>query len=159
MTSRLPITVRPACNELAVSYLTRLAALHNMPFAELREQVSGLRRGYGKGKAVKADLLATVAGQPRERLESSIIELRVPRPDWKALRHEPQRGCWRCNARHPGGPVIQLLPPLRPPLETTRRTPAEVAGDLGGGPGVSGSLPRDHASTRRRCGRFSLSPE
>ncbi|USX56455.1 hypothetical protein [Lentzea sp. HUAS12] len=98
MTSRLPITARPARNELAVSYLARLAALHDMPFVELWEQVSGLRRGYGKGKSLKAD-----------RLERAIIELRVPRPDSKALRHEPQRGCRRCNAGHPGGPVIQLL--------------------------------------------------
>jgi hypothetical protein len=26
-----------------------------------------------------------------------------------ALRHEAQRGCGRCNARHPGGVVMQLL--------------------------------------------------
>lgn len=103
MTSRLPITVRPARNELAVSYLTRLAALHDMPFAELWEQVSGPRRGYGKGKAVKADLLATVAGQPRERLERSIIELRVPRPDWKALRHEPNAAAGAATPAIPAG--------------------------------------------------------
>lgn len=109
MTSRLPITARPARNELAVSYLARLAALHDMPFAELWDQVSGLRRGYGKGKSLKANLLATATSQPRDRLERAIIELRVPRPDWKSLRHEPQRGCRRCNAGHPGGPVIQVL--------------------------------------------------
>jgi hypothetical protein len=37
-------------------------------------------------------------------------ELRQPEPDWLAYRHEPQRGCPRCAARHPGGPVLQLLP-------------------------------------------------
>jgi hypothetical protein len=32
MVSRLPITIRPAHNEIAVSYLARLAALHDLPF-------------------------------------------------------------------------------------------------------------------------------
>ena len=33
-----------------------------------------------------------------------------PAPDWSALRHQPQPGCPRCDARHPGGPVTHLLP-------------------------------------------------
>ncbi|WP_436498169.1 hypothetical protein [Actinokineospora sp. HUAS TT18] len=80
-----------------------------MPFVDLWDQVSGRRRAYGQGRALNADRLAAVAGQPRDRLARALIELRVPRPDWLALRHEPQRGCHRCNARHPGGPVLQLL--------------------------------------------------
>jgi hypothetical protein len=109
MASRLPITLRPAANEVAMSYLTRLATLHDIPKDELWQQVSGQRRGYGKGRSLKADQFATVVNQPRERLARAIVEFRVPRPDWLALRHEPQRGCWRCNARHRGGPVLQLL--------------------------------------------------
>jgi hypothetical protein len=109
MASRLPISLRPAANEVAISYLTRLATVHAMPIGELWEQVSGQRRGYGKGRSLKADQFAAVVNEPRERLARTIVEFRVPRPDWLALRHEPQRGCWQCNARHPGGPVIQLL--------------------------------------------------
>jgi hypothetical protein len=107
MVSRLPINVRPAADEIAVSYLARLAALHNMPFEELWFQVSSRRDG--KSRRLDGDLLATVANQPHARLARAVIELRNPEPDWLALRHEPQRGCWRCNARHPGGPVLQLL--------------------------------------------------
>lgn len=106
---RLPITLRPAANEVAMSYLVRLATVHDMPVDELWQQVSGQRRGYGKGRSLKADQFANVANQPLERLARTIVEFRVPRPDWWTLRHEPQRGCWRCNARHPGSPVIQLL--------------------------------------------------
>jgi hypothetical protein len=109
MASRLPITIRPADSEIAVSYMRRLATLHDMPFAELWQQASDQRRAYGKGRALSGDRLATIATQPRERLAQALIELRGPRPDWLALRHEPQRGCWRCNARHPGGLVLQLL--------------------------------------------------
>jgi hypothetical protein len=58
---------------------------------------------------LKADQFAEVANQPLDRITRAIVEFRVPRPDWFTLRHEPQRGCWRCNARHPGGPVLQLL--------------------------------------------------
>ncbi len=35
MASRLPITTRPAHQEIAVSYLARLAALHEMPVEDL----------------------------------------------------------------------------------------------------------------------------
>ncbi|MEO6085047.1 MAG: hypothetical protein ABIQ18_18240 [Umezawaea sp.] len=40
MVSRLPITTRSAHQEIAVSYLTRLAALHEMPVEHLWQQVS-----------------------------------------------------------------------------------------------------------------------
>jgi hypothetical protein len=33
-----------------------------------------------------------------------------PVPGWSALRHQPQPGCPRCDARHPGGAVTHLLP-------------------------------------------------
>jgi hypothetical protein len=107
MVSRLPITIRPAHNEIAVSYLARLAALHDLPFTELWSQAS--RRQTGKSARLDGDLLATISGQPRARLARAVIELRDPEPDWLALRHEPQRGCRRCDAGHPGGPVLHLF--------------------------------------------------
>jgi hypothetical protein len=37
-------------------------------------------------------------------------ELRDPPPDREMFRHQPQTGCHLCDARHPGGPVVWLLP-------------------------------------------------
>ena len=45
MPSRLPIRIRPAADEIAVSYLNRLATLHEIPFPELWPQVSRPRNG------------------------------------------------------------------------------------------------------------------
>lgn len=70
--------------------------------------VAGKTKG-SPTRRLDGDLLATVANQPRHRLDRAIIELRTPEPDWLARRHEPQRGCWRCDARHPGCPVLHLL--------------------------------------------------
>lgn len=109
MVSRLPITTRPAHQEIAVSYLARLAALHDLPVEDLWQQVSLPKAKGSPTRRLDGELLATVANQPRHRLEHAIVELRAPEPDWLALRHEPQRGCWRCDARHPGGPVLHLL--------------------------------------------------
>lgn len=108
MRSRLPIRIRPAGDEIAVSYLNRLAVLHEMPFTELWTQVSRPRNGSST-RRLDPDRFAAVADQPHHRLARAIIELRDPGPDWLALRHEPQPGCWRCIATHPGGPVLQLL--------------------------------------------------
>lgn len=110
MVSRLPISARPAADEIAVSYLARLATLHDMPFDELWKQASRPRRAHGSTLALDGDRLAHIAGQPRERLNRALIELRGRGTDWLARRHQPQRGCRRCNARHPGGLVWQLLP-------------------------------------------------
>ena len=107
MRSRLPIRIRPARDEIAVSYLNRLAVLHEMPFAELWTQVSR-PRPRSTTRRLDPDLFATVVDQPSARLARAIIELRDPQPDWLALRHEPQHGCWRCTASHPGGPVLAL---------------------------------------------------
>lgn len=109
MVSRLPITTRPAHQEIAVSYLARLAALHEMPVEDLWQQVSLRKTTGGNTRRLDGDLLATVANQPRHRLDRAIVELRTPEPDWLALRHEPQLGCRRCDARHPGGPVLHLF--------------------------------------------------
>jgi hypothetical protein len=110
MGSRLPIAVAPAANETAASYITRLATLHGMPFDELWPQVSRPRGANGASRRIAADLLAAVTGRPEPLLRRALVELRQPEPDWLAYRHEPQRGCPRCAARHPGGPVLQLLP-------------------------------------------------
>lgn len=110
MVSRLPINVPPASDEIAVSYLARLATLHDMPFDELWAQVSRPRSKGSPTRRLDGDLLATVADQSRAQLARTVVELRDPEPDWLAFRHEPQRGCRRCTARHPGGPVLQLLP-------------------------------------------------
>lgn len=107
MVSRLPITIRPAHNEIAISYLTRLAALHDLPLADLWSQVS--RRVDGKSPRLDVDLLAMAASQPHDRLARALVELRDPEPDWLTLRHEPQRGCPRCDAPHPGGAVLHLF--------------------------------------------------
>ncbi|WP_063047730.1 hypothetical protein [Nocardia pseudovaccinii] len=108
MGSRLPIRIRPATNEIAVSYLTRLAGLHEMAFTELWTQVSRPRNGTST-RRLDPDRFAAVVDQPRERLAHAIIEMREPEPDWLALRHEPQHGCGRCAAAHPGGAPLQLL--------------------------------------------------
>ena len=107
MVSRLPIIIRPAADEIAVSYLARLAALHELPLLELWSQVS--RSTDRKSPRLDVDLLATVANQPHDRLARALIELRDPEPDWLTLRHEPQRGCPRCDAGHAGGPVLHLF--------------------------------------------------
>ncbi|MFG1755033.1 TniQ family protein [Streptosporangium sandarakinum] len=112
MVSRLPIAVSPAQHEIAYSYLTRLAALHGMPFSELWHQVSRPRPG-GTTRRIAADLLAAATNLPEPHLRRALIELRGSDTDWLALRHEPQRACPRCTARHPGGPVLQLLPHYR----------------------------------------------
>jgi hypothetical protein len=109
MLSRLPITIRPAADEIAISYLARLATLHGMPLSELWSQVT--HSVDRESPRLDVDLLVTVANQPHDRLARALIELRNPEPDWLALRHESQRGCPRCDdVRHPGGSV--LLPRL-----------------------------------------------
>jgi hypothetical protein len=63
MVSRLPIRLRPAHNELTVSYLSRLATLHGIAFTELWSQVSSRSRHYGVIVTLDGDLLVVVTGQ------------------------------------------------------------------------------------------------
>jgi hypothetical protein len=105
---RLPIAVAPAQHETVASYLARLASLHGLPPRELWEPISVPRPGSQR-RDVLTDRLAAVTGHRREHLVRALPELH-PAPDWLALRHQPQPGCPRCNARHPGGPVTRLLP-------------------------------------------------
>lgn len=109
MHSRLPIAVPPAHHETAGSYVARLAALHGLPLPELWDQVSRPRRPGSTSRVIAADRLAAVTGHPETRLTRAVIDLRRPEPDWLAYRHAPQPGCPRCTARHPCGPVLQLL--------------------------------------------------
>ena len=106
--SRLPIAVAPADQETVASYLTRLANLHGLPLRELWEPISVPRPG-SRRRDVLAGRLAAVTGHRRDHLVRALPELH-PSPRWSALRHQPQPGCPRCDARHPGGPVTHLLP-------------------------------------------------
>jgi hypothetical protein len=101
--SRLPIAVAPADQETVASYLTRLANLHWLPLRELWEAIS-VPRPRGRRRDVLADRLAAVTGHRREHLVRALPELH-PALGWSALRHQPQPGYPRCDARHPGGPV------------------------------------------------------
>ena len=105
---RLPIAVAPAQQETVASYLARLTSLHGLPLRELWEPIS-VPRPRSRRRDVLADRLAAVTGHHREHLIRALPELH-PAPDWSALRHQPQPGCTRCDARHPGGPVTRLLP-------------------------------------------------
>ncbi|WP_322751234.1 MULTISPECIES: TniQ family protein [unclassified Frankia] len=103
------MAVPPAQHEIVTSYIARLATLHGLDSDELWEQISVPRTHRRSGRNVVPDQLAALTGRPVELLAAALVELR-PRPDWPALRHTPQPGCPCCAARHPGGPVIQLLP-------------------------------------------------
>src|SRR6476469_323288 len=105
---RLPIAVAPAQQETVASYLARLTRLHGLPLRELWEPIS-VPRPRSRRRDVLADRLAAVTGHHREHLIRALPELH-PAPDWSALRHQPQPGCPRCDARHEGGPVTRLLP-------------------------------------------------
>ena len=105
---RLPIAVAPAQQETVASYLARLASLHGLPLRELWEPISVPRPGEPAARRPRRP----AGGRhrpPREHLVRALPELH-PAPGWSALRHQPQPGCPRCDARHPGGPVTRLLP-------------------------------------------------
>ena len=104
---RLPIPLPPARHELVTSYVARLAALHGLDFDQLWMQISLPAHPAGR---VLPDALAALTGRTRAQLAGALLELREPAPDWGLFRHEPQPGCPRCDARHPGGPVTRLLP-------------------------------------------------
>jgi hypothetical protein len=97
--SRLPIAVAPAQQETVASYLARLANLHGLPVRELWEPIS-IPRPSSRRRDVLADRLAAVTGHHRDHLVRALPELH-PAPGWSALRHQPQPGCTRCDARHP----------------------------------------------------------
>ena len=105
---RLPIAVAPAQQETVASYLARLTSLHGLPLRELWEPIS-VPRPRSRRRDVLADRLAAVTGHHREHLIRALPELH-PTPDWSALRHQPQPGCTRCDARHPGRTTATSAP-------------------------------------------------
>jgi len=107
--ARLPVPAPPARHETVASYLTRLGRMHNTPARELWEPVSTPLSGTNR-RQVQIEGLAQLTGRPARQLMFALPELRDPAPTWAAWRHEPQRRCPRCDARHDGGPVQRLLP-------------------------------------------------
>jgi len=108
--ARLPIPLPPARHELVTSYISRLANQHGIGFTELWTQISTPHRPGTRRRRVLVEQLTALTGRSHRELAGALLELRDPAPDWRMFRHEPQPGCPRCDAHHPGGPVIRLLP-------------------------------------------------
>lgn len=108
--ARLPIPLPPARHELVTSYVSRIAALHGIEFAELWAQLTEPEHPGTTRRRVLPETLVALTGRPRALLAGALPELRDPAPDWALFRHEPQPGCHRCDTRHAGGPVTRLLP-------------------------------------------------
>ena len=105
---RLPLTVRPARNEVLASYLRRLAALNCLDGDQLWKRVT-VPAG-GSRRRPDAAAVAALTGRPPAALAAALPELRDPASAWQSLRNVPQPGCPRCDAAHPGGQVYRLLP-------------------------------------------------
>jgi hypothetical protein len=108
---RLPIPLAPAQQETLASWLHRMATAHALVTAELRHHLRigpHLADDPDELRAL-ARRLAALTGRPADRLTRALPELRVPAPDWLALRHLAQRACPRCTARHQAGPVRRLF--------------------------------------------------
>jgi hypothetical protein len=107
----LPIPLAPAQHETLASWLHRLATVHGLRAADLRQHLNigpHVTGGADLGRDL-AGRLAAVTGHPAGGLALALPELRVPAPDWRSLRHLAQRACPRCTARHEGGPVRRLF--------------------------------------------------
>ncbi|MEV0847868.1 hypothetical protein AB0J21_18690 [Streptomyces sp. NPDC049954] len=65
--------------------------------------------GAGR-RVVVPERLAALTGRSVHALAGAMPELRDPPPNWEMFRHQPQTGCHLCDARHPGGRVVRLLP-------------------------------------------------
>ncbi|MGW6604283.1 hypothetical protein [Streptomyces sp. NPDC055036] len=65
--------------------------------------------GAGR-RGVVPERLAALTGRSVHALAGAMPELRDPPPNWEMFRHQPQTGCHRCDARHPGGKVVRLPP-------------------------------------------------
>ncbi|MEU2180983.1 hypothetical protein [Streptomyces thermolilacinus] len=107
---RLPDPVPPARHEVAASYIGRLATLHGLDINDLWVQVTQREKSGGMRRVVVPERLAALTGRSVHALAGAMPELRDPQPDWRMSRHQPQPGCRRCDARHPGGKVTRLLP-------------------------------------------------
>jgi hypothetical protein len=139
---RLPIPLPPAHHETVASWLHRLAAVHGLSSADLRQHLrTGLQVTDAERAQDLAHRLAAVTGQPAGRLAWALPELRMPAPDWRRLRHLTQRSCPRCTARYEGGPVRRLFAHheylcnrhgywIGPPDPTQDDAPRRLAGPL-----------------------------
>ncbi|WP_149179442.1 TniQ family protein [Streptomyces sp. TRM49041] len=107
---RLPDPVPPARHEIPVSYIRRLANLHGLDVSDLWVQVTQREKSGGMRRVVVPERLVALTGRSVHALAGAMPELRNPQPDWRMFRHTPQTGCRRCDARHPGGVVLRLLP-------------------------------------------------
>ena len=107
---RLPVTARPARHEALASYLRRLATLNSLDGDDLWRRVTTSASGSRLRRSPAVPAVAALAGREPAALAAAIPELRDPPPDWESLRHAPQAGCPRCDAGHPGGQVLRLLP-------------------------------------------------
>ena len=110
MTAPLIFQAPPAHHELASSYIARLARLHGLEPGELWLRATAPIAPGARKRAVDPARLALLTGRPAEHLAGALPELRAAAPDWRIFRHRPQTGCTRCDARHPGGTVIRVLP-------------------------------------------------
>ena len=106
----LPDPIPPARHEVLASYIGRLAARHGLDGHGLWVQISRLERPGSTRRLVIPARLTALTGRSVHALAGALPELRDPSPDWAMFRHQPQAGCQRCDARHPGGPVVRLLP-------------------------------------------------
>ena len=106
----LPDPVPPAPHQLVASYLDRLAALHGVSSYSLWKQVTDPAESNPAGLPAIPERLAALTGRSAHALAGALPELREPEPDWVMFRHLPQVGCHHCDARHPGGRVVRLLP-------------------------------------------------
>jgi hypothetical protein len=108
--SRLPDPVPPARHELAASYISRLATIHGLDINDLWVQVTRREDSGGLRRVVIPERLVALTGRSIHDFAGALPELRDPEPDWAMFRHQPQIGCQRCDAKHPGGPVTRILP-------------------------------------------------
>jgi hypothetical protein len=97
-------------HEALASYLRRLASLNSLDGDELWRRVTTSASGSRLRRSPAVPAVAALAGREPAALAAALPELRDPPPDWESLRHAPQAGCPRCDAGHPGGQVLRLLP-------------------------------------------------
>jgi len=106
----LPDPVPPARQETSQSYISRLATIHGMDSHRLWIQVTRPEHTGAARRIAVPERLAALTGRSIHALAGAMPELREPAPNWEMFRHQPQTGCHLCDARHPAGRVVQLLP-------------------------------------------------
>lgn len=110
MTAPLAFPHPPAQYELASSYIRRLATLHGIEPSDLWLKATSPVAPGDRRRTLDPARMAILTGRPVEYLAGALPQLRATEPDWRLFRHRPQAGCVRCDARHPGGGVLRVLP-------------------------------------------------